>query len=278
MVNQIPYSDYQMKLPKKKDYDYFIRHFSKDLNLISPDSCFYIYGSYLHNCDYGRSDIDGGLILNSGIITPKEEILEISKIMKEDQKKRIPLQLNLLDRVLIKDGRFLAYTTDFTDWIKNKSILYSEQDYRSEMDGKDYKVGTLNHLSFNFRKIRNLVLESQTLLKYDSENFKLKVGKTVEALSKSPKGILLLRTGEIVDSKNISLGKLKKNIDCPDTYLKTLDKAFEMLKNPKLFEKTLKNKETSLDLLIETLEAFESIIDTYLKNFPTHNEGEYKFI
>lgn len=60
--------------------EYLVEEISKK----QPETCLYIYGSYARG-DYnvGRSDIDGGIILDSDVITDKTKVMELAKIIKE---------------------------------------------------------------------------------------------------------------------------------------------------------------------------------------------------
>ncbi len=127
------------------------------------DFCFYLYGSYLNgHPDHDPSDIDGGVI-SPTLITDKDAVLDISRRLDELQRMHDisprQVQFNLLDVVSARDGRFLAYTSDFTDHIKAKgAVLSGPENYLEELNGAVVRFGPLYSAAFNFRAMRNSAL------------------------------------------------------------------------------------------------------------------------
>src|SRR3989344_9300387 len=96
------------------DYEKSVNRFAEELTRNHPDVCFYVYGSFKRGDfqkDFNRyhprrnSDVDGGLIFETGVVIPKQEVREISKLFLYAWDQRIEAQLNLLDTITGEDGR-----------------------------------------------------------------------------------------------------------------------------------------------------------------------------
>jgi len=200
-----------MKLATKKDYDNFVKEFSKRISKESPDTCLYIHGSYLDGtCDFGRSDIDGGLILNADFVTDKIILTNIANALSCClDKYPVKLQFNLLDRGSCKDGRFLAYTTDYTDWVKEKGRIVCGPNYVKEMNGRDFKLGEVYAAAFNLRRIRNGVLYSINERSKNNKGFLEGVEKSIESLTNLPKKLAHIKTKKLDSNRENSLKILK---------------------------------------------------------------------
>lgn len=268
------------KIPSKKDYETFVNEFSDKIKEESPATCFYIFGSMSNGtCNYGRSDIDGGLILNSEIKTPKKEILRIAKSFAEIAKKtNVETQFNLLDRQTNLDGRFLSYTEDYTDWIKESGKIICGPDYISEMKGLNYKSGVLYNAGYNFsgpRGIRNALLYSIKMFEKDSENFQERVIESLDKLVKFPKKLLWLRGQEIIPCRQESQRKLAEILE--DVDWSFFDKVNHLFDNsPQKFYELISNYNITLELLRNSLDAAEELIKLYIKHFPDVSEKEVK--
>ncbi len=259
---------------EKKDYDNLIGELESVMSKSFLDTCFYIYGSYAEGrADYGRSDIDGGFILRQNCVTDKEEVKMLSSLFKDFMKRGIELQFNLTDRGTNQDGRFLSYTTDYTDHIKKRGKRISGPDYIREMSGIDYKSGTLHTLSFNFRKIRNYALE----FFYNQENDKKRNNKNIKTaiktLSGTPKKLLWLRGYDIIVKKEEALEELKLLFGPSNTsdYILELNK---LIKNPKKLDKFVNN--CDFDNYSHLLEAYERMLKMYIEKFPLISLKEAK--
>ncbi|PIN94747.1 hypothetical protein COU53_02285, partial [Candidatus Pacearchaeota archaeon CG10_big_fil_rev_8_21_14_0_10_30_48] len=176
----------------ENNYERFSEEFRKGLMADYSDVCFFIYGSFArgdHNYKSG-SDIDGGLILDSGIITNKNKIISISRLIGLClSNMEVPLQFNVLDRQTNLDGRFLSYTVDYTDWIKDEGRVLSGPSLINEMNGIDYKSGVLNSIAFNLRSVRKGLLESS----YESyDDLIEKTNKAIDKVVKTPKKLIWL--------------------------------------------------------------------------------------
>jgi len=139
-------------IPAKEEYDCFVRNFSHELSSKHPDVCFFAYGSFFDgNCDYGRSDIDGGLIFNSGCVIDKKKLIEISETLA-GLLREYPVKtgFNPMDTTSSQDGRFLSYSDDYTDFIKKFAKVLSGPDLLYQLNGRNFKSQSLQSASFNF--------------------------------------------------------------------------------------------------------------------------------
>ncbi|PIN95189.1 hypothetical protein COU56_02070 [Candidatus Pacearchaeota archaeon CG10_big_fil_rev_8_21_14_0_10_31_9] len=268
-----------IKIPTKKDYVEFIEEFTKKISMELPTACFYTFGSINNkNCNYGRSDIGGGLILDSGIVTPKNKILRLSELFSRALNDRgILTQFNLLDRETCRDGRFLSYTTDYTDWLKDSAKVLCGPNYLGEMNGKDFKSGMLNTASFNFcgpGGVRNALLYSLVDADNNGDKFVGKVAKAIEKVAKLPKKLIWLRGGEIIQSKTEARKKLEELLE--DIDLTPVDEINTLLDNPQKLYDELSNQDRAINVLAESLESMEQMVDSYLRHFPKINERELR--
>lgn len=256
-----------MRLLDKADYDNFMDKFSSSLSRNFPDVCFYIYGSYLEGtCDYGRSDIDGGLIVDSNFITDKTQVLGLARSFSEFCPRELELNFNLNDRGTNRDGRFLSYTTDYTNWLKKQGKVVCGPDYVSEMNGLDFKSGNLNSAAFNFRRTRNNFLESF----YDLKNNPLKLGekmdKSLQGLKSLPKKLIALRTGNVVNSFSRNLKDIENLL--PGLDLSVFNWAGDLFKNSEQYGGFLNDSENIQSYYLPILNGIESMLFEYTKKFP----------
>ena len=214
-----------------------------------------------------QRDIDGGLILNSGIITPKDKISAIAKSLAQSRTKTsLKTQFNLLDRATNKDSRFLSYSTDYTEWLKSRAKVIFGPNYLQEFNGIDFKSGVLSSCAFNLRKVRNNLLYSEVYLSNNPKEFQKRVENSIEISAKYPKKLLYLRKGKVVPSRNESKERLEKILENVD--LSFIDTADALLKSPAELYQELKDEDKALKLLTQSLESIEQMISSYISNFP----------
>jgi hypothetical protein len=268
-----------IKIPSREDYVAFMEEFTRKLSRELPTTCFYTYGSINNgDCNYGRSDIDGGLILDSGIITPKDKVLRLSKLfLTALNDKGIQTQFNLLDRKTCRDGRFLSYTEDYTAWLKDTAKVCCGPNYLGEMVGRDFKSGVLHSAAFNFcgpGGVRNVLLYSLIDANKDGDEFVEKASKALEKVAKFPKKLIWLREGEIVPSRTEARKRLEKLLG--DIDLTPIDRINILLNNPQRLYDELANRDRAVDVLAESLESMEQMVDSYLRHFPNIGERELR--
>ena len=268
-----------MKIPIKEDYMKFLDNFSKSLSAELPDACFYVYGS-LNNgdCSYGRSDIDGGIILGSGVVTPKDKIIRLSELFLNDLNNYgIKTQFNLMDLETWRDGRFLSYTEDYTDWIKESAKVHSGPNLLEELNGRDFKSGVLYSAAFNFcgpGGVRNSLLYSLVHAHRDNDDFKERTLGALEKVAKFPKKLLWLRGQGIIPSRIKTRQRLAEILE--DVNLETIDEINDLLANPKELYSRLEDLGESVRLLSSSLDCIEGMVASYIRHFPQICERELK--
>ncbi len=263
-------------IPTKENYDGFVMELVGGLGKKHPDICFYAYGSYIDgNCNYGRSDIDGGLILNSGIVTPKEEVLDLAADLASALgKNRVKTQFNLLDKGTCRDGRFLAYTKDYTDWIRRVGKVLSGPNYLEDLNGLDFKSGVLHNAAFNLRKARNNLLYSFDTINTDPNRFRERTEKVLETLAKLPKFLIWLRRGDIVVPRVRGREELRKMLG--DVDLSFLEELEGLLTQPSKFYSELEDTDRALSLMVKGVDTMEQMVQAYVREFPKASARELR--
>lgn len=261
----------QPAIPTRKNYEDFIADLKHRTASIQPDTCFYIYGSFnnanYEGCVFGISDIDGGFILNSGMVIPKNKVLQLSRVLSSCLKdNRVPTEFNLLDRQTAKDGRFLSYTSDFSEYLNTRARVLSGQNYIQDMKLLDYKSSVLSTAAANLRKIRNGLLYSYDDIENHPEEFKKNVSNSIDKTSKLHKKLLWLRTGNLVESKYGSLKGLKEIM--PEADLTLTQKLLMILKDPYTFYWIKNDTERALEIYQDSVSAYESLLGSYVAKFP----------
>jgi len=251
-------------------YVRFMEAFSSRLREEHPDVCFYVWGSYVKGtCRLEKgSDIDGGIILDSGLITPKGKIKCLSEILSEClDESRVKVNFNLTDRESAREGRFLSYTTDYTDYLKSNGKIICGPDFISEMRGLDYKSGYLDTSAFNLRKVRNKLFTF-----YDSKDKQEEVRSILSCAVKFPRKLIWLQTGELVDKEEDLIKNICRII--PSFNVAILEEL--NLKREKSFLRYL-NVEEYFSLAQKGTGAVETMIQKYLRAFPEISPRECKF-
>lgn len=252
---------------KPKNPQRFIEEFSSILNRNYEDVCFFLYGSVLRD-DFieGSSDIDGGLIFDCDVVTPKKKIRGISEVLSELKTKHgLKLEFNLTDRVTNRDGRFMSYTDDYTDYLKTEARVLSETDFLYEMNGINYRHSSLHSVSFNLREQRNNLL----IIGKDSEKkftrIKDALSISLEKIRGLPKKLIFLQTGDWVFNKEESSEALKEIL--PDYEQDFLRYALELRREPFLLG-DFKEEEIT-DLYEKSITETEKMIREYIQRFPS---------
>jgi hypothetical protein len=180
----------------------------------------------------------------------------------------------MLDTNSSKEGRFLSYTKDYTDFIKEHGEVVSGPDLRNSLNGLDFKSGVLNSASFDLRCLRNKLLYSELIFHYEHDNFVKEVVSSMNRIVKLPKRLIYLRTGELIPGKEESVRELKNLI--PEIDYQGMEKIFVRLRDPEKLYQVASEKVRGINLLSEGLELVESMIGGYIRKFPVHTEREYK--
>jgi hypothetical protein len=260
--------------PKKEDYEGFIKLMKKELSNY-PDICFFTYGSSISNgrIDIGRSDIDGVIIVNCGLVIPLETIRSLSKIIFKCLKSHeVEAHINLTTRECNRDGRFMSYTQDFIECFEKFAVIHSGPDYLCEMRGLQYKAGPLNAAAIDLRDVRNGLLFADYNLYKNSDIFNKSFINAMECFAKMPKKLLWLRGREIISSRFEAADTLKNIL--PELDYSFLNKINNLLSNPPAIDLLLKNSKQVLLVYEEILINLEKMIEAYIKKFPNISSRE----
>jgi hypothetical protein len=265
-----------MAILTKQDYDHFVEMFGEDIRKVQPDTCFYLYGSYIRGrADFGRSDLDGGIILNDDVVTDEKKIRELSSFigicMAET---RIPIQFNLMDRETNRDGRFMSYTRGYIDSIKQTAKIVAGPDYVQEMNGLDFKSGALYASSFNLRELRNNLFKSHVIKFEDPDEYSSNFQKSLERASTFPKKMIYLAQDKLVEKKEEALNELQGMF--PSLDLSILHEITGLLKSPDRIYSISNDFQCSFNLSLKALNQSERLIKEYMKKFPNISEREAK--
>ncbi len=257
--------------PRQEEYNGFMNEFSGELSRHFPDVCFGCFGSTINgDAVYGKADIDGFLIMDSGIVSDKKTVKGLSQILARAlTHNRVKTQFNLIDRRTLVDGRFLSYTKDYTNWLKNTARVVCGPDYVSDMRGYDPKFSVLHSAAFNFcgpHSVRNAALYSLDYLQQDYEDFEERVQDAIDRVAKFPKKLIWFRTGRIVPGRRESQRILERNLQGVD--YSRLDEINGVLDDVRELDRRLGNPEEALRLLYNGLEVMEQMILAYVVKYP----------
>jgi len=263
--------------PKKQEYAGFINEFTKELKRHFPNVCFGCYGSLVNgNAVYGKADIDGFLIMPRESISDKKVVKGLSQILARALSNNpVKTQFNLLDLETVKDGRFMSYTKDYSDYIKERVRIVTGPKFHFEMNGLDPKFGVLGSASFNFSGpggVRNTALYSLDLLQRDYDSFSERVESAIDKVAKFPAKLVWLRTGNIIPDRRDAQEIVEKNLS--DVDYEVLDEINDVLDNVSELDRMLKNPEEALGLLYDGLEVMEQMVSSYIKRHPTLGKRE----
>lgn len=259
------------KLSKKQNYDSFVRQFSQGIKEISPDACFYLYGSYPNGkAIYGRSDIDGGIILNSKTLTSKEEIRKISNLLKISlENNPVEPQFNLLDRQTNIDGQFLSYPPSYIKFFKGGDVsVISGPNLMTEMNSIENRNEDISVLASNFRTIRNTALywEAHAEASYEmGRSSRRGFSKSIDHLLKFPKNIDLIRNGKTDFQKSGVLGIAQRIF--PEFSHAIIIKTIELYQNPLKYHSFISDApiEELREFHENVLTHYEKMIKSYIK-------------
>ncbi len=234
----------------RQDYEDFLSRFSEKLDKGHRDVCFYLYGSYITGGFVsGVSDLDGGLILPGGPVSPRKKTLYIARCLDESLGDlNIDFDFNLLDRKTNNDGRFLSYSQSMTDHIQRSGKVFSgPYHFMDELNGPNYRNEDLKWASMVLRSLRNSLLSSYYDARIDYNDFKKRTKKNLQKAVKFPKQIVLVKHGELIAEKSVARARLGEmlrdyisddvinhleNIDSVLRNKMVLDKLLTLVKNP----------------------------------------------
>jgi len=256
--------------PLREDYQAFIEKFSKS---IPPEVCFYLYGSFLRD-DFvsGRSDLDGGLVVDSNVVIPKDIYWGLSRNLATclDEFLGVRANFNMGDRVTNEDGRFMSYTNDYTDFLKKEGKIICGEDFIAEMNGLNYKYSDLQSVAFNLRKIRNGFLTLLWRRSHDPRNAFESVSKTFNILSGTPKKLINIRERKLILQRESVLEVLLEML--PNFDPSIIKRVNLLRQDPGAYERATED----LGFYAEVVTSVEEMIREYLTEFPEISEMEVR--
>lgn len=260
---------FTFKMVCKEDYDKSLEYFGQALRDLEEDLCVFIYGSYLRD-DFvpGRSDLDGGIIVQSDVVIPRNIYSELSRSFLEVAKKfeGVQLNFNLLDFSTSQDGRFLSYTDDYTDYIKGHGRVVFGENYLDCLNGLNYRYSVLESIAFNLRKVRNHALRFDS---YTPQEFRGAFNTTLKTLADMPKKLVHIRNGSLILG-NSSVNKLGEIL--PDYDLSIVSRISNARKDVGTYNELFGDK----DFYWDCITATEEMIKCYLLRFPKISDREVK--
>jgi hypothetical protein len=259
-----------VKVLRMKQYANFVRDFSRFMQTEHSDVCYYGFGSVIRgDCEPERgSDVDGGIILNLGPVIPREKINEMAKgLCSCLQANPIKVQFNLIDTTTGSDRRFLSYTSDYTDYLREHARVFSGPNFLQNLRGLDYGAGVLHSAAFNFRRARNGLLTFCWDINEKPREAVEGLWKAVVHAGKFPKKLIWLHgEDEIVTSRHEALARVKEMLP-----------QFNPEKLERLNRMTICDLDGARDLFSvysDAVEAMESLIGSYIVAFPKITERE----
>jgi len=275
-----------MNFPKREDYERLVQDISSKIE--RSGICFYLYGSFTRDSDFvpGRSDLDGGFILDANFVTSQADIVYLSHILRgclnvaeeiaglSSNDPGIKVNFNLMDRATNRDGRFLAYDDSYADYLKVNARIVSGPDFIQEMNGMNYKRESLRSAAYNLRKVRNGLLTYCFDLQEDPQKARRTILSSLNTLWSMPKKIL------------DSLGKELKFEK--DTFFETFETVFPeynsalyvearwLRKDPLKYHGILNDMDEAFNLSLEFLNATEGMVKSYIERFPSVSQLEVR--
>lgn len=262
---------------QEQDYDDFVDSFSHEMKTNFSEDCFYVFGSYgQKNADFipGISDVDGGIILDSGVFTNKERYKELAQAFARSIGNRsFKVQYNVFDLETARDGRFLSYGADYVNYVTQFSRHVSGPDFRGEYNGFDYKAEKLKNAAFNMTGpsgLRNdlFMLPYYYYMKSPSD-FQEKCVSFLSTVLSFPRNLAwLMSEGDtsVLHPKKNAYDFVMHTLDDVDvSYFDVL--AARMRDVPRLYA-SFDHVNAAFFQLAEGLTVVETLVDSYLKHFP----------
>lgn len=264
------------RIPARKDYERAVNDFGNFLKGY-VGVCFYVYGSFARGgCDYGRSDIDGGLIFDGKAETDKRVILDIAYALDEFVgASGVRTSFNLIDRTTSSDGRFLSYSRAYTEYIRKFGKVISGPDYRKDLNGLDFVNDELRTLARNFcgpHGMRSALLYSSVSAR--DGTFVERAEDAFEKAVKIPKKLILLREGDLVTRRDKALDEVGNTFGVD---VDVLRRVSNMMGAPRKFYNFIENPQRRtevISLLADSLGCVERLITKYLEMFPDVSKEE----
>lgn len=260
---------YNCPRPTRENYDDFVSKLKEGLmGLNIKGLSLMVYGSYVRNdCDFGRSDIDGVLILSDNVVLNKANLASCSVVFsKALGGNNVPIQIGISDLTTMTDGRFNSYNQTFEDYFKQEGTILLGLDYRREFRFSMPTHPEQSPLTFNLRKCRQGLLMSQRDLETDYESFLRKFNKSLDAISRGSKQILHMADGRLTHNRFSALERISQVF--PDLDTRLLKELKNLYQHPEELDELYRDTDKTLDVWNRGLTFFEEMIKTYVERFP----------
>ena len=260
---------YDKPRPKRENYDSFLERLIGGLEkLNNPEICLMIYGSYARP-DFvpGRSDIDGVLIFPCDVIIGKSTMKYFSKtIAKAQMENNIPIQITPTDLRTISDGRFNSYEPSFENYFKKEGKIFFGPDYRNHFRFELPSTSEQMPLTFNLRKSRANLLNSEYDKEKNYRKFLENLNKTMNSASRGSKQILFLTDGNIRLNRFSALDEIHNFFPKVDT--EPLKRIKDIYDNPRKLDRIYQSPREATKLFYSSVTFFEQMIKAYLDANP----------
>lgn len=241
----------------------FVESLGSFLGREHPDCCFYIYGSVYRGDHTADSDVDGGIILDSGVVTDKRKLYSIAHGMAHTLAAHpVITQISVMDRQSAADGRFISYGPDFTDHIKEASRIVSGPDFRYNLNGIDFRTDVLRSAAFNLRNDRNYAALLLDLVERDPERAHARVLAALDHAIKYPKHLVWLQRRVLLTDHEARKKGMEDLLGIRGECLDALQQRKARLREGQV------PPEDYFAYHTEALELTERLIEAYLTRFP----------
>lgn len=273
------------KFPERRHYEYFVGGLSRAA--VEMRICFFLYGSYTRPDDFipGRSDVDGGFIFDRQFSIPQSSILPLAsafdscfekteKITRDYSQQAIHTNFNIMDRGVNEDGRFLAYDSTYTDYLKKNAVVIGP-DFVREMRGLNYKRECVQSAAHNLRKTRNGLLTFFVDRRHNPERAKKNILSSMNVLAAMPKKLLEAQAMDFEFRKNSFFQNFREML--PDYDTGFYEKVAASRKDPaKYFGVLSQDGFRSFSFYHKCVNETEKMIEAYVRRFPKISNWEVK--
>lgn len=277
--------DGKTTFPEKRHYDEFVKNLSDASTEMKV--CFFLYGSYTRPDDFipGRSDVDGGFILDHQFSLPQASVLPLAsaldscfekteKITRVYSNHAIHTNFNLMDRGTNSDGRFLAYDNTYTDYLKQNAVV-AGPNFLPEMRGLNYRRECIHSAAHNLRKVRNGLLTFFIDRKHNPDRARKNVLSSMNVLATMPKKLLEAQARDFEFRKNSFFLNFREML--PSYDITFYEKVAMARKIPeKYFEVLSKDIFHSFFFYHKCVNETEKMVEAYVRQFPEISKWEAK--
>lgn len=256
----------------------FLRDFSRDIFKEHKGVSFFVYGSIMRD-DFSPkgSDIDGFFVFDNDFITDKGVLMDISKTLNFHVRRKgfnLENEFVILDKGTCSDVRFLVYSKDYVDFLKENSYKVFGDFNLDSLKGFEYKHSQLGSVAWNLDGMRKGFL-NYSLNKSQNNDYILNqtLKEPIKKLASLPKQLINLGFGKLIQSKRRALDLFLDTF--PDYDGGFANKNFESLYGPSSYN-PFNNSEKDLEYSLRCLTEYEKMIKCYVEKFPNASSREVR--